>query len=796
MKQTRRSFLTGGSATAVTMAGIASGETPQSTEVKTLRAEFVPSVPAVALSSVHDAREPVTILTASGAVLLAAQGLTTRSIVITRSEDGGATWGDAREVANAGAGNQMSAGAGGALPGGKLLLAVSEWNEQPGAVKWVSESIPGVHRYAWAGFRRTSQLRLLRSADDGRTWVPASCDVSGGPIAPAAMGRVIQAGKTSWLAVYGPANRAEMDAALSSAGLMRSDDHGKHWRFSHWVARADSKEGLGYGPGEVIILPNGRWLGILQTEDRGHGSYTRPRISRTISSNGGSTWSAPAVVVIGTKPSVVPLDGERLMLGTTQDRGIIFNVMLHEAAETVYQEHLWACIWYQKGDRGGTNLLRLKDGTILAAFHWMDPNSPLRCEVRTQRIQSRPEFKPEPGRQAKAPARQPHWVMAEAYQLPPIPDAPSGVRIGSLLRDRLGDWLCIGYAQTVKGGAHGFSASGLVVLRAKSIDGDWKKIAELVQPRGVVADTGSGSNLPGVLMQTRSGRLLLPFVRGQWNSPDRDAELLYSDDGGATWRSFGYIGKHLGLSPTYLSGAARIEQLENGHLRWLLHVGNEKWNAAKGDLYFVVSSDDGKTWGGLRRWARSQEQHYPELPYGRDGWVRAPEAALVNAADGSLLGIYREERGTIAAENARFGPLSMPHLCLTRGSNGGKVWTPSFGFLGVEGDMAVLPGGDILVAYREDCRSTAWISSNNGHTWQQQMDPAEMPWQRGAAEAHTQWPPGGESVIRVLDQDTAVVITDTGLVPSGKPLPPGFVPTREIHGRVQIRYFRRKPAGS
>jgi len=78
-----------------------------------------------------------------------------------------------------------------------------------------------------------------------------------------------------------------------------------------------------------------------------------------------------------------------------------------------------------------------------------------------------------------------------------------------------------------------------------------------------------------------------------------------------------------------------------------------------------------------------------------------------------------------------------------------------------------------------------------GRTWEVQFDRAELPWPRDAADPYCQWPPGGESVVRVLDRDTAVVITDTGLMPSCKPMPPEHALTREIHGRVQVRFLRR-----
>ena len=177
---------------------------------------------------------------------------------------------------------------------------------------------------------------------------------------------------------------------------------------------------------------------------------------------------------------------------------------------------------------------------------------------------------------------------------------------------------------------------------------------------------------------------------------------------------------------------------------------------------------------------------------GRDGWIRTPEGQLVKTAAGSWLGLYREERGSLVPDGRKGGPVCMPHLMITR-SEDGKRWTPAFGFLGVEPDMAVLPDGTVLVAYREDSLATAWLSYDDGRTWQLQTDPAEMPWRAGAVEAHGQWPPGGCALIRALDENTAVVICETGLLPVGKTMPAAFKGRKELHGRAQVRFFRRVP---
>ena len=688
--------------------------------------------------------------------------------------------------------NQLSVGAGGTLSSGRVVLAMQEWNEKPGTVTWTEEAPPGVHHYSWTGFLRTSELHVLVSDDDGKTWTPAACEMSGGPVAPAAMGRVFADQGAWWFAVYGPADAKEMDAALSGVGLMRSDDEGQSWCFSHWAVRADLQQKITYGPGEITVLPDGRWLGMLQANYRGRGDYTRPRISRTISTDAGQTWATPVATLLGPKPSLALLANGQMMVGTRQDRGIIFNLMLNDGADMLYQEHLWETIWYLEGERGGLNLLKLDDDSILAAYHWMDERDLSRCEIRGQIVRQRNEYRVDLPNDVPATGTRSRWVMAEAYQIPDIPDSPSGFLVNTVLKLQSGDWMAIGMTQTILGsGAHGFSNSGFVALRAPALQGPWKKVGDLTPLADVVGDA-TGSNMPRQMTQTRSGRLLLPVTHGAWDSPDRDMQVLCSDDEGATWRSLTFLGRQIGMS--LLSSAARIEQLADGQLLWIAQVGREGWNAAKGDLFYVVSADDGATWTSPTCFAKSQEHPYAGLAGmagGRDGWIRTPEGQLVKTANGRWLGLYREERGTLVPGGRPGGPVCMAHLMLTR-SEDGLRWTSGFGFLGVEPDMAVLPDGTVLVAYREDSLATAWLSYNDGRTWQLQTDPAEVPWRTGAVETHGQWPPGGCALIRVLDENTAVVICESGLLPVGKQLPPGFQGRKELHGRAHVRFFRRR----
>jgi hypothetical protein len=277
-----------------------------------------------------------------------------------------------------------------------------------------------------------------------------------------------------------------------------------------------------------------------------------------------------------------------------------------------------------------------------------------------------------------------------------------------------------------------------------------------------------------------------------------DIFLTYSDDEGKTWNTIGSMAEIISL-PDIREADMMVETKDSSVVFPLVTgAGGPPGDPSAGaHLLYVRSSDKGRTWSEplfWGRWPTYPPTHYEGLPHGNAGDIRETALTIVN--DQVWLGIYRCNFGgpvptvfsTTRGEYEDY--LNYGPLILSRSEDGGSTWEPSFGLIFGEPALATTPDGTVFCAHRQLDHASVWISYNQGRSWQVQKDPAELPWGRGAGQ-HGQWPPGGESTIRVLDNETVVVITDTGLIPSGKQLPKGYKGSKELHGRAQVRFFRR-----
>ncbi len=109
-----------------------------------LHQKWIPGLPSVVIEGERNAVDPVVVRCDSGTLVVAAEsrGSDGSLIVVSHSTDGGETWASPREIARAAGENRISAGAAGALASGRLVMALHEWSERPGEVKWTREGSP------------------------------------------------------------------------------------------------------------------------------------------------------------------------------------------------------------------------------------------------------------------------------------------------------------------------------------------------------------------------------------------------------------------------------------------------------------------------------------------------------------------------------------------------------------------------------------------------------------------------------------------------------------------------------
>ena len=85
-------------------------------------------LPFVVLAAEHDVADPVAIKSASGILLVAAESRSGERarVLLTCSEDNGATWTQPVALAEAADATRISVGAGACLPSGRLVLAADQ----------------------------------------------------------------------------------------------------------------------------------------------------------------------------------------------------------------------------------------------------------------------------------------------------------------------------------------------------------------------------------------------------------------------------------------------------------------------------------------------------------------------------------------------------------------------------------------------------------------------------------------------------------------------------------------------
>lgn len=156
---------------------------------------------------------------------------------------------------------------------------------------------------------KTEDSRFLYSDDGGKHWLAAP--ITG----PAPMHTVFPSGQLVELADgtlvipwYGYRSEQDLLDHHYSSVLVRSHDRGKTW--NDWsVIAYDPKRIWSYCEPALLARPEGIWIAFMRTETPANQPWMSAMMSRTVSTDGGRTWSEPKPSVVGSQPAVVDLPG-------------------------------------------------------------------------------------------------------------------------------------------------------------------------------------------------------------------------------------------------------------------------------------------------------------------------------------------------------------------------------------------------------------------------------------------------------------------------------------------------------
>ena len=212
--------------------------------------------------------------------------------------------------------------------------------------------------------------RLAYSGDQGKTWT-AGNEIDHSPMVSAATGegRVLQLDDgTLLIPLFG--YLPQVPNQLSS-GVVRSNDNGASWSLSV-IGRANPKQSIFFSETTVAEMIDGTLVALM-----------RPGLTRSVSTDGGKTWSDPvASGLAGTHCSLAPLPDGVLLCGYHRPPQLSLSA---DGGRTWYKNMLWSMEeplanwgWY-------TDVEVIDDTTAVALVkHYPAPHIVRACRLHRQ----------------------------------------------------------------------------------------------------------------------------------------------------------------------------------------------------------------------------------------------------------------------------------------------------------------------------------------------------------------------------------------------------------------------------
>ena len=192
----------------------------------------------------------------------------------------------------------------------------------PKLIKKTGRRPDGKETEAYENYRYYSDTWITFSSDRGRTWsagrkvehetLMGSSLWTGARPAELADGTMV-------IPIDGYLSSDDMDGIWLSSGVLRSSDRGGTWKFSV-VGQTDRKQGMVFSEPAMAELRDGRLVFMMRTQNRVIEEDQIPEefrsgLYRSVSSDGGRTWSTPVRVLTGTHCSITQLGNGQLLCG-------------------------------------------------------------------------------------------------------------------------------------------------------------------------------------------------------------------------------------------------------------------------------------------------------------------------------------------------------------------------------------------------------------------------------------------------------------------------------------------------
>ena len=114
--------------------------------------------------------------------------------------------------------------------------------------------------------------------------------------------------------LFGCLNEKDGRERLDAGGVLRSNDGGKTWGDLSLIAHDKEQRWAAYNEAVIVAIHDDLWVTFLRTEYRGVGNESG-WTSRTISTDGGYTWSQPELITLGAAFGAEALPDGGIVLG-------------------------------------------------------------------------------------------------------------------------------------------------------------------------------------------------------------------------------------------------------------------------------------------------------------------------------------------------------------------------------------------------------------------------------------------------------------------------------------------------